>query len=153
MALGLPARITLGDKTIAGFLNKVLAEINKAVRELSGLDDVTFTGVSTDEVMEFNGTVWVNTGRAATTLKTGFVKQAAVSTDANASSVSVTAADITDTAGGTYTATEQGMLNDLKALANEIKSDVNTLVTDVNAIKDGQNDLKAKLRTAGTLAT
>jgi len=153
MALGLPARITLGDKTIAGFLNKVLAEINRAVRELAGLDDVTFTVVSTDEVMEFNGTVWVNTGRVATTLKTGFVKQAAVSADASASSVSVTTADIADTAGGTYTATEQGMLNDLKALANEMKGDVNTLVTDVNAIKDGQNDLKAKLRTAGTLAT
>lgn len=152
MALGLPARITLGDKTIAGFLNRVLAEINKAIRELSGLDDVTFTTPAPDEVMEFNGTVWVNTGRAATTVKTGMVLQAAVSADAAASTVSVTTADITDTAGASYTATEQGMINDLKALANEIKGDVNTLVTDVNAVKDGQNDLKAKLRTAGSLA-
>lgn len=46
---------------------------------------------------------------------------------------------VTGTAGAAYTSAEQGMINALKA--------------DVTALKDSLNDLKAKMRTAGTLDT
>jgi len=163
MALGLPARITLGDKTIAGFLNRILAEINEAVRELGGLDDVTFTALGVGEVMEYDGAVWINTGRAATTTKTGFVKQATASPNASgatATTISIVSGAVSGTADLAYNDVERDMINNTATLINEMRfdmiqliSDFNDVVTEINAIKDNVNDLKAKLRTAGSLAT
>ena len=75
----------------------------------------------------------VGRGDLATTLQTGVVLQAAARSD---SAATVTTADA---AGVTYDAAEETLLNELKA-------DHNTLVVQFN-------DLLAKLRTAGVLAT
>lgn len=68
----------------------------------------------------------------ATTLLYGVVKKAAAQTDATASTVSVTSAD----AGGTYTAAEQTLINELKADVNTLTSDLNAVVTVLNALID-----------------
>ncbi len=39
----------------------------------------------------------------------------------------IAAVAVTDTAGGAYTATEQGMLNDLKALTTEMRTALNAV--------------------------
>lgn len=49
-------------------------------------------------------------------------------TDLNAlQAATIATAAVTDTAGGAYTATEQGMLNDLKALTTEMRTAINTV--------------------------
>lgn len=62
--------------------------------------------------------------------------------DASASAVSVTSAN----AGGTYTAAEQ-------TLINELKTDVNQLVTDLNNAITQLNAALAELRTSGVIST
>ena len=68
--------------------------------------------------------------------------QAAVQSDAAASTVDVTSTD----AGATYTAAE-------RALINELKADVNSLVSDVNDIVTVVNDLIDKLQAADLMGT
>ncbi len=89
----------------------------------------------------------------ATETAGGVVLKAAASANAGASGVSVDSADISGSADLTYDFVERDMLNALLTLANELKADVNTLVTNHNSLKDSLNDLKAKERTAGQLAT
>ena len=93
--------------------------------------------------------------------------KAAASTDASASSVSVSnnqSAVSVDSADSTDLPTVITLANEIKADVNtlvsnfntaesEIRGDVNTLVTDLNAVKDSLNDLRAKLRTANLLST
>ena len=93
--------------------------------------------------------------------------KASASTDASASSVSVSnnqSAVSVDSADSTDLPTVITLTNEIKADVNtlvsnfntaelEIRGDVNTLVTDLNAVKDSLNDLRAKLRTANLLAT
>ena len=93
--------------------------------------------------------------------------KAAASTDASASTVSVSnnqSAVSVDTADSTDLPTVITLTNEIKADVNtlvsnfntaelEIRGDVNTLVTDLNAVKDSLNDLRAKLRTANLLST
>ena len=64
-------------------------------------------------------------GAAATTTALGLVFKSAAVANASTSSVSVSASDVTSSAGGTYGAGEQSMLNDeIKPLVNELKADV-----------------------------
>ena len=93
--------------------------------------------------------------------------KASASTDASASSVSVSnnqSAVSVDSADSTDLPTVITLTNEIKADVNtlvsnfntaelEIRGDVNTLVTDLNAVKDSLNDLRAKLRTANLLST
>ena len=93
--------------------------------------------------------------------------KASASTDASASSVSVSnnqSAVSVDSADSTDLPTVITLTNEIKADVNtlvsnfntaesEIRGDVNTLVTDLNAVKTSLNDLKTKLRTANLLAT
>jgi uncharacterized phage infection (PIP) family protein YhgE len=46
----------------------------------------------------------------------------------------VSTVSATGTAGGTYTATEQGMLNNQKAAINQLVTDLNNAITQVNAL-------------------
>ena len=93
--------------------------------------------------------------------------KAAASTDASASTVSVSnnqSAVSVDTADSIDLPSVITLANEIKADVNtlvsnfntaesEIRGDVNTLVTDLNAVKTSLNDLKTKLRTANLLAT
>ena len=67
---------------------------------------------------------------------------------------------ITGTAGGTYTVTEQGMINNLKTGVNDLNTDVTNigvtiaaLITDVATLKSTVDTLRTRLLTHGLTAT
>jgi len=112
--------------------------INGALTDTDTTDHAAFTGVTTYQHHGAGGHYALD--------------QAAASVDATggtASTVSVTAAD----ADATYDAAEQGLLNELKADLNTLVTDVNAINTALDGVVTSVNDLKAKLRTAGVLAT
>ena len=130
------------------------------------LDDYNVNGASLTGVLHANLASVTSFQHHGATGHDALLK-AAASTDASASSVSVSnnqSAVSVDSADSTDLPTVLTLANEIKADVNtlvsnfntaeaEIRGDVNTLVTDLNAVKTSLNDLKAKLRTANLLAT
>jgi len=105
MALKVPAR-AFNDKTVVGFMNAILGEINNIVRTLNGLTDVIIVSVEPGDNLQWNGVFWTN------------VQPGAAVADAAAD---ITSPDATD-------------LATVIVLANELKTDVNDLNTQFNAL-------------------
>ena len=130
------------------------------------LDDYNVNGASLTGVLHANLASVTSFQHHGATGHDALLK-ASASTDASASSVSVSNNQSTvsvDSADSTDLPTVLTLANEIKADVNtlvsnfntaeaEIRGDVNTLVTDLNAVKTSLNDLKAKLRTANLLAT
>ena len=130
------------------------------------LDDYNVNGASLTGVLHANLASVTSFQHHGATGHDALLK-AAASTDASASSVSVSnnqSAVSVDSADSTDLPTVITLANEIKADVNtlvsnfntaesEIRGDVNTLVTDLNAVKTSLNDLKAKLRTANLLST
>ena len=86
---------------------------------------------------------------AATSAALGHVKQGSAVTDATASTVAVSSADIT-AAPASY---NQTWGEEVETLANEAKADVNSLVTDLNNTITKLNSLLSSLETAGIISS
>jgi len=85
----------------------------------------------------------------AGTATLGHVLEGAAVTDANASNVVVSSADVTTTPASYSQAWGQGV----ETLANELKDDVGTVVTDLNNAITQLNALIASLENSGAIST
>ena len=130
--------------------------INKLIRRITDIEAIDWEQVDKSGATEWDNSdnhiiatsahgvtgSNVGTGDFCTDLVGGVVLKSAAVADAVSSSVSVTSAD----AGGSYTTSEQ-------ALINELKADVNTLTTNLNAAIAQINALLAAQRAANQLST
>lgn len=101
-----------------------------------------------ENIGSLSGDFDIHTETAASTSALGHVKKGTAVSDANSSTVSVDAADVS-AAPASYTATWGG---EVVTLANELKADVNTLKTDLDSATTQLNALLSSLNTAGTIS-
>ena len=126
----------------------VVRWLEDAIKVITTADSTLGTHTALEAAHGSNGTI-IGANDTATTSTRGLMLVAAASANAGTTSVSVTSADAT-AASPAYV---QAQVQSVVTLANETKADVNQLATDLNTAIASLNDLKAKLRTAGIIAT
>lgn len=126
----------------------VVRWLEDAIKVITTADSTLGTHTALTTAHGSNGQI-VGANDIASTTARGIVFRAAASGDASASAVSVTSPNAA-TQSGVYV---QADVQTIATLANETKGDVNQLTTDLNTAIASLNDLKAKLRAAGIIAT